>query len=200
MIDKLKESPEMRTLYLVTSISAFFFVTFNFIFYMMFEPISDLFYINYFGFRFDFEFGGSQHIIHTIMNTYYYDWYLAESIHNILFVDYFYIISRSVLLFCLALFITRIFSNKSYYGDIGYKITVFPIIAGFLDIVENIATTLLLNLVMNQNFDNNYSIIIFICACIKFILILVTIMWIVIGTLMTLAIKTNDENYALDVQ
>lgn len=195
MIDKLKESPEKRTLYLVTGLSAFFVFVFEIILYDAFYPITEVYPINYFAIRFDFEFGGSQNILFHIYD--FSDAYYVAIFLSVINVDYFYLVARSVLLFCLALIVTRIFSNRSYYGDIGYKITIFPLIAGIVDIIENVVTTLLLN---NFNTDFNLSAIVFTCATIKFILILITILWIVFGTLMTLAIKSNYGNYALDVQ
>ena len=98
-------------------------------------------------------------------------------IANIL--DYGFMVSYGLLIFSLALILTRKFEPNTLWRKIGFTIAVFGILAAFCDGIENIFILLMANDPIG--FPDMWAISHSIFALIKYILMLIAISWLIIA-------------------
>ena len=107
---------------------------------------------------------------------------------GVTFLDFGFLIFYSTTLAGVTLILTR----RVFHGtmnDWGYRITLVPFLAAFFDVIENI--NIIFILTSPSSFPSFAPLVVSVCATIKFSLLIVTIIFWVLGLVITL-LKRNS--------
>ena len=106
-----------------------------------------------------------------------------------LLLDYGFMLGYGLLLFCLSLMISRKLEEGSSLNQLGFILTLFGPVAACCDGIENFF--ILLMTTNPSGFPDIWAITHSIFALIKFMLMYITIGWIIIALIIRLAKKSN---------
>ncbi len=164
-IEKLKESPGDKAIAIITIISFLIFILIN---QLIFAPLSAL--DSDYGIL-DFEFAWTTEQIHVIFN----DWGEEIIIQQALGVywDFLFILGYAPFIFGCILLVTRRLKGK--FQRIGIFLSLTPIVAGVLDLIENMNLLVMLN--NPTSFFPYIPFVVALCATIKFSFLIIGILF-----------------------
>lgn len=188
MYERLKESPKNNILNLMAALSGILFILIMIVMNDLTSHISRRTFYNIL----DFEFAGFYG--REYMDNIVHSWNLTtiDLMKTLHYIDFLYLVIYSSLLFSLTLIVTRSLSRKSVHGDYGYKIVLLPIVAACLDVIENICLLLILD--QPYSYFIELPLIAAFCALVKFLFIIIAIIWILVGLTILLLIGLRGKD------
>jgi len=175
-LKKLLEFPKRRTLQIIILLAFIGFIVLT----LAMQPIETELKNNTGYGVLDFEFAWTGDIIRRIFNAWGETGIKNEAFAT--FLDFFYIPSYALFMTGCILIITRKLEGK--FQSVGLYVSIFPFIAGIFDIIENI--NLLLMIYQPQFIDLGSPLVASICATIKFIFLILSIIFFIMESIIFL--------------
>ncbi|MCK4848934.1 MAG: hypothetical protein KAT16_07925 [Candidatus Heimdallarchaeota archaeon] len=181
-INSLKDFPRDKTLYITTVVS----LIFTFIVFMLMRPVeAELKSLTPYGVM-ELEFAWNITQIEKIL-TAWGDTLITKEL-GVTFLDFGFLIFYSTALAGITLILT----HKVFRGTMnswGYKIAMIPFLAAFFDVIENI--NLIFMLTSPSSFPVFAPLVASVSATIKFSLLIGTVIFWVIGCIITIMKRKN---------
>lgn len=176
-INKMRNFPRDKTLYIATMIS----LIFTAIIFLLMRPVeAELKSLTPYGVM-ELEFAWTMAQIDKILAAWGSSLILKEL--GVTFLDFGFLVFYSITLAGVTLILTRKFFHETLYNW-GYRIALVPFLAAIFDVIENI--NLIFMLTSPSSFPTFAPLVASVCATIKFGLLFGTVIFWLVGCIYTL--------------